>query len=285
MTTQNELETLLRQGESGKAEFKRSADNPEAIARVLAAFANTEGGVLLIGVNDDGSVDGFSDEGAEWVKAKVESIAQRVLPVPIEVGIENLQNRTIVFARVPRIPSYLGPVTSARGFTPIRKGDTVVDQETSQYSSLPSVVGAGGHARTELTLFVAMSFREELEPALVDYFAAIKRSVEKSEVPFNVVRIDLVEGDYEISQRVMDEIDKAQVVLTDLTLSPSNVYFELGYARGRGKRIIQTARKGTALEFDIRNWRTIFYRNATELEHRLVDELRIAYGEVSKSVG
>jgi hypothetical protein len=49
--------------------------------------------------------------------------------------------------------------------------------------------------------------------------------------------------------------------------------FEIGYARGKGLRIIQSARKGTELEFDIRNWRTLFYRNATELEEKLIPEL------------
>lgn len=52
----------------------------------------------------------------------------------------------------------------------------------------------------------------------------------------------------------------------DRPLEPRNVYFEAGVARGKGKRLIQTARKGTSLEFDIRNWRTIFYKNATDLE-------------------
>jgi hypothetical protein len=28
------------------------------------------------------------------------------------------------------------------------------------------------------------------------------------------------------------------------------------------------------LEFDVRNWRTIFYRNATELEKHLIDAFR-----------
>jgi nucleoside 2-deoxyribosyltransferase len=77
----------------------------------------------------------------------------------------------------------------------------------------------------------------------------------------------------------MDEIDKADIVIADLTLNPRNVYFELGYARGKPCRIIQTARKETVLEFDIRNWRTIIYRNATQLEEKLIPELKAAYAE------
>ena len=95
--------------------------------------------------------------------------------------------------------------------------------------------------------------------------------------------MDLVEGDFEISQQIMEEIDAAQIGLADFTLSPNNVYFELGYARGKGKRIIQTARKDTGLEFDVRNWRTVFYRNATELQEKLVAEFRSAYADVTKS--
>ena len=127
-----------------------------------------------------------------------------------------------------------------------------------------------------------MSFRNEEEPALVDYFEAMQRAKEATKLPIDLVRIDLVEGDYEISQKIMDEIDKSDVVLADFTLSPANVYFELGYARGRKRRIIQTARKGTTLEFDARNWRTIFYKNATELEKALKPALNDAYAEVIK---
>jgi nucleoside 2-deoxyribosyltransferase len=68
----------------------------------------------------------------------------------------------------------------------------------------------------------------------------------------------------------MTEIDHTDVVLADFTLSPQNVYYEVGYARGKGKTLILTARRGTRLEFDVRNWRTLRYRNATELEKVLV---------------
>ena len=80
---------------------------------------------------------------------------------------------------------------------------------------------------------------------------------------------------------VMDQIDECDVIVADFTLSPANVYFELGYGRGKGKRIIQTARSETTLEFDVRNWRTSFYRNATELEERMVPAFERAYAEVT----
>ena len=41
-----------------KIEFKKKAAYPEKIVREIVALANTEGGVLLLGVDDDGTVSG-----------------------------------------------------------------------------------------------------------------------------------------------------------------------------------------------------------------------------------
>jgi nucleoside 2-deoxyribosyltransferase len=122
-------------------------------------------------------------------------------------------------------------------------------------------------------VFVAMSFREEDEPALVDYWHAMLRAADKAHREFTLVRLDQVDGDYEIVDRIYREIDAAHLVIADLTLSSPNVYLEIGYARGRRKHVIQTCRSGTRLEFDVRNRRTLIYRNATMLEHKLLQEL------------
>jgi nucleoside 2-deoxyribosyltransferase len=98
-----------------------------------------------------------------------------------------------------------------------------------------------------------MSFRDEEEPALVDYYRAIQRAVSRCQLPLKLRRVDREEGDYEISQQLMRDIDSADIVIADYTLSSHNVYFEAGYARGKGKRLIQIARKGTVLQFDVRN--------------------------------
>lgn len=86
-----------------------------------------------------------------------------------------------------------------------------------------------------------MSFREEEEPALVDYWQAMLRAAEKARREFDLIRLDQVEGDYEIVERIYREIDGAHLVIADLTLSPPNVYLEIGYARGRGSRLFRRA--------------------------------------------
>lgn len=48
----------VAKGESEKIEFKRKVTHPEKIVKELVAFANTSGGYLFIGVNDDGMIPG-----------------------------------------------------------------------------------------------------------------------------------------------------------------------------------------------------------------------------------
>ena len=53
-----EVRSLASKGEGLKIEFKKKAAFPEKIVREVIAFANTQGGDLLIGVDDDGNVSG-----------------------------------------------------------------------------------------------------------------------------------------------------------------------------------------------------------------------------------
>lgn len=56
----NSTETLLMRGENEKTEFKEGANNPN-IVKSIAGFLNTQGGTLLIGVNDEGEVLGIPE--------------------------------------------------------------------------------------------------------------------------------------------------------------------------------------------------------------------------------
>ena len=55
------LEELIGKGESQNAEFKQSVSSARDLAKEIAAFANTCGGVLIIGVDDKGTITGIRD--------------------------------------------------------------------------------------------------------------------------------------------------------------------------------------------------------------------------------
>lgn len=52
------LQSIIRLGEGQQLDFKFRIDDQKKIARTLCAFANTDGGTLLIGVKDNGKVVG-----------------------------------------------------------------------------------------------------------------------------------------------------------------------------------------------------------------------------------
>ncbi len=79
------LSDLLALGEGFTVEFKRSLRSD--LGREICAFANAAGGVILLGVDDDGMVR--SVEGHNRLKSQVQSIA-RSADLPISVEVESM---------------------------------------------------------------------------------------------------------------------------------------------------------------------------------------------------
>ncbi|MGK0279597.1 MAG: putative HTH transcriptional regulator, partial [Litorivivens sp.] len=52
------IEKLITEGEHQQQDFKMRVEDAKKIAKTLVAFANTDGGRLLIGVKDNGSICG-----------------------------------------------------------------------------------------------------------------------------------------------------------------------------------------------------------------------------------
>lgn len=267
------LQEIIKRGESQKVEFKTRLPPDAILARLFVAFANTTGGIILIGIGDDGKVIGLTKKETSVALNRLQQIGTTLFDSKIKTAMTYVNGKIIVFAIITKPPDTLLPIRTSAGDIYIRSG-TATEKSADREVDTSLTTGSA------INGFVAMSFREEEEPALVDYFEAMKRAVEMSKLPINLTRIDLLEGDYEISQKIMHEIVKSDFILADFTLNPRNVYFEVGIARGCEKVVLQIARSDTALEFDIRNWRTIFYKNATELERKLNNSLEDVYKEV-----
>ncbi|WP_289022979.1 ATP-binding protein [Desulfobacter postgatei] len=272
---------IIREGESATVEFKSKLPPADVIARVFAAFANTKGGILLVGVTDDGSVCGVQKNEIEPSIDRLQRITSSLLGYPVQISVIDIQGKPIIYAVVNAAPQHFGPILSSKGEFLKRNGSQIIAIPGSSIKGAlrQFVETIKEENKKELKIFVAMSFRDEEEPALEDYYRAMKRAVDNTKMPIVLRRMDLIDGDFEISQQIMKEIDSSDAMIADFTLTSRNVYFELGYARGKDIRVIQTARKGTSLEFDIRNWKTIFYRNATELEEKLIPEFQSVYKE------
>lgn len=60
--TEQDLNRMIKEGEHQKQDFKFRIDSSQKIAKTLCAFANTDGGKLLIGVKDNGRIAGIDPE-------------------------------------------------------------------------------------------------------------------------------------------------------------------------------------------------------------------------------
>jgi predicted HTH transcriptional regulator len=90
--------TLVRGGEDSFLELKVKLSNPERIAQGLVALANTGGGVIVFGVNDNLRVEGLDD--AEAVRDELVRICREMVAPPLFpfVDIIAFDNRLRVVA-------------------------------------------------------------------------------------------------------------------------------------------------------------------------------------------
>ncbi|AKD55412.1 AlbA family DNA-binding domain-containing protein [Spirosoma radiotolerans] len=99
--TRNQLDDLIGQGEHTRLEFKRSLSSAYRIARTLAAFANTSGGTLLIGVTDPGKIVGVPSEFREM--DKLEEATDRLVEPALSISYETLapDGRLVLVVTIP----------------------------------------------------------------------------------------------------------------------------------------------------------------------------------------
>ena len=96
-----ELNRVVQLGEGLTLEFKTRVPRPERIAKEVIAFANTMGGRVLLGVDDDGSIKGVRDSDEEEYALK-EALNAHCVP-PVRYAIERIpvsKKRNVLLVRV-----------------------------------------------------------------------------------------------------------------------------------------------------------------------------------------
>lgn len=96
-----ELLELIWEGENIQCEFKRKFSTPEKIAREMIAFANTKGGYILFGVDDDKSIVGVESE--KETTELVKDVALNYCEPAINYFVEynEVNGKEIVIVNVP----------------------------------------------------------------------------------------------------------------------------------------------------------------------------------------
>jgi len=119
-----DLKNLIQTGESQYLEFKKTTPSPTKIAREISAFTNSNGGTLLIGVDDDKTITGiraFFEEEYLLRKAAEELC---VPAVKIKIELVHLIDKDVIVVTVPEAiekPIYIKNKLKRRVF--IRRND------------------------------------------------------------------------------------------------------------------------------------------------------------------
>jgi len=127
-----ELRDLVSKGEGQHLEFKLKATFPEKIVREMVGFANSGGGQLLVGVDDDGRIAGlkFATEERFVIERAIQKHAAPQLKYNSEFIPLN-EKRSVLLYRVSesrRKPVYFleNPAASSRGEAFIRYQDKTI---------------------------------------------------------------------------------------------------------------------------------------------------------------
>ncbi len=95
---------LVAEGEGLRIEFKRLIHSAPKIARSITAFANTSGGLILIGVDDDRRIVGIHSE-KETIQIIDEAMKFHIEPKPrIAVRVEEFKRRMVLLVEIPESP-------------------------------------------------------------------------------------------------------------------------------------------------------------------------------------
>ena len=128
-----ELLDLIEEGENIQVEFKRKFSTQDKIAREILAFANTKGGYILFGIDDDKKIIGVESEKeiSELVKVTATDFCEPAVEFTIEY--KGINSREIVIISIPesekkphRVQDYKSELDINTAIVPIRVNDKSV---------------------------------------------------------------------------------------------------------------------------------------------------------------
>lgn len=91
---------LIEEGESVHVEFKQRFSTYEKIAKELIAFANTDGGYLLLGIDDNKSIYGIESEKSDYELIKETAEKYCEPPIEFKTYLFEIENKEIMVVQI-----------------------------------------------------------------------------------------------------------------------------------------------------------------------------------------
>ena len=162
---QDDIRQLIRQGENHAVEFKSSQVHPDSLAKEMTAFANSYGGVILLGVDDKGNIEGLSEDRhwEEWVaNVSRNNIIPPVLSAYQEIDIDD---RKVVVITIEK--GIERPYQTSRSLFLVRVGST---SRTATQGELMRLFQQAGLFHFDLTPVRHTGLKELNLTKIADYF-------------------------------------------------------------------------------------------------------------------
>ena len=101
LTDTDYIHSLIAEGEHQQQDFKFEISDARKIAKSLSAFANTDGGRLLIGVKDNGRIAGVRSEEEKYM---IEAAAQLYCIPEVEYTLQTfiVEGKQVLVAKIGR---------------------------------------------------------------------------------------------------------------------------------------------------------------------------------------
>lgn len=136
----------IKRGENDFVEFKEGLKHADDVMKTIVAFANTNGGVILFGVKDDGSIIGY-DEPVDKTKNRLERMISSKCDPPVDFIVKRIDfdNTGITYAKIPKGKSKLyavtnGPIYVRRSASDIFiKPSEIMEMFSSRESRMPGM--------------------------------------------------------------------------------------------------------------------------------------------------
>ncbi len=201
-----EVLEIIEQGENSSVEFKSAAVRPNSIAKEMAAFSNTYGGLLVIGVEDDHEITGVvMDNIEEWIaNIARNNIVPAISPV---IRMETISDKLIAVVEVPKGISK--PYQTLDGKYWIRVGST---NRSATKEELSRLFQQAGLVHFDLSPVEGTSQRDFDDNRLADYWKTY----------------------YHINYFQLEKEEQKKILVNSDTLIP----FEHGYAASVGGLLI-----------------------------------------------
>ena len=283
--TEKELLDILHQGENVEIECKTSADNlPKDIWSTYSAMANTNGGIILLGIVEDVKAGTFDVRGVNNVSKLLKDFwsainnSQKVnknILVDENVGVIEINNKTIIKIHVPRAnyvdkPIYVGENPYNGAYKRQNDGDFKCRQDEVN-TMIRDASETGIDSRiiehydiTDIDLEALKKYRNHFEVRHSDHAFIALNDQEFLQKLGGMIK-DKVTGKYYLTQ--------AGLLLFGKGLSIREVFPALNFDYLDKRDLIGDQRWSDRLTIDF-NWENNLYNFYTRVLRKIVDDLK-----------